>query len=89
MLKDFKKELEKNNKIHLQIKVSTKKPKTEIKDLMENNTIKINLSSPPEKGKANKELIKFLSKEFSIKENNIQIISGKTDKLKLVRITDL
>ena len=50
-------------------------------------TYKIRIKSAPEKGKANAELIKFLAKEFTTPKENIEIISGKTDRIKLIRIT--
>ena len=49
--------------------------------------IQIPKEAPPEKGKANAELIKFLSKTFNIKRDKISIISGKTDRLKLIKIS--
>jgi len=49
-------------------------------------TYKIRLKSAPEKGKANTELIKFLAKEFSVPKENIEIISGKTERIKLIKI---
>ena len=49
-------------------------------------TYKIRIKSAPEKGKANDELIKFLAKEFATPKENIEIISGKTDRIKLIRI---
>ncbi|OGJ43725.1 hypothetical protein A3I58_01720, partial [Candidatus Peregrinibacteria bacterium RIFCSPLOWO2_02_FULL_39_10] len=64
--------------------------KNEISEIIkdeEGQTIKIRIKAAPEKGKANKELIKFLSKEFSIPKQNIEIISGKTSQLKLLKIT--
>ncbi len=48
-------------------------------------TIKIRIKAVPEKGKANEELIKFLSKELSISKDQITIISGKSTQLKLIR----
>lgn len=48
-------------------------------------TIKIRIKAVPEKGKANEELIKFLSKELSIPKDQITIISGKSTQLKLIR----
>lgn len=51
-------------------------------------TYKIRLKSAPEKGKANAELIKFLSKEFNAPKENIEIISGKTERIKLIKISD-
>lgn len=49
-------------------------------------TYKIRIKAAPEKGKANAELIKFLAKEFKTQKENIEIISGKTDRIKLIKI---
>jgi len=53
---------------------------------MADGTLKIRIAAPPEKGKANTELIKFLSKHFDLPKNQITIISGKTEPLKLIKI---
>jgi len=79
---------------YLRIKVIPKSAKNEIVEIMEpchpeldsGPTIKIRIKAVPEKGKANAELIKFLSKELDVPKENISIISGKTDHLKLVKI---
>jgi uncharacterized protein (TIGR00251 family) len=51
---------------------------------LEDDTIKINISAIPERGKANKELIGFLKDKF--KASNVKIISGKGERIKLVKI---
>jgi uncharacterized protein len=48
--------------------------------------IKIKLSAPPERGKANKELINLLSKIIGIRKNEIEIISGVSSNYKKIRI---
>ncbi len=48
--------------------------------------IEIRLSEPAEKGKANAELISFLSGVFKINSRNIQIITGTTNSKKSVKI---
>lgn len=70
----------------LRIKVLPGSQKNEITQIMSDETIKIRIKAPPQRGKANKELINFLSKELSIPKNTIIIISGKFDTLKLVKI---
>lgn len=75
-----------NNNGYLRIKVIPSSPKNEITEIMDDDTIKIRITASPEKGKANQELIKFLSKELSIPKDSISIISGKTDQLKLIKI---
>jgi len=86
MLIEFKKEFKKNNNIYLRIKVNPGAYKTEIKSIMNDKTIKINISKPAEKNKANEELIKFLAKEFEINQKNVKIISGLGQRLKLIKI---
>jgi len=86
VLEDLKLALQKEKSIVLSIKVSTKMPRTKFASLMENGTLKLNVSTAPEKGKANKEIIKFFSKEFLVPKSNIEILSGKTAPLKLIKI---
>ncbi|HDH50609.1 MAG TPA: DUF167 domain-containing protein, partial [Nitrospirae bacterium] len=49
--------------------------------------LKVKLSSPPVEGRANKELIAILAKEFRIPKKNVEIIRGKRSKNKVVRLT--
>ena len=48
--------------------------------------LRITVVSIPEKGKANKELIKFLSKELDIAKSDIEIISGESNHFKKLLI---
>lgn len=50
--------------------------------------LKIRVAAPPQKGKANKELIKFLAKELNIANNDIEIIKGLTSSRKKILIPD-
>lgn len=82
---------------YLRIKVIPKSPANEVTEIMQEDTglpgqrtgeptIKIRIKAVPEKGKANAELIKFLSHELNLPKENIEIISGKNSALKLLRI---
>lgn len=48
--------------------------------------IKIKLAAVPEKGKANKELIKFISGKTGIPKKNIKIIAGEKSIYKEISI---
>ncbi|MCK5286656.1 MAG: YggU family protein [Thermodesulfovibrionia bacterium] len=48
--------------------------------------LKVKLTSSPVEGKANKELIDVLAKKFKITKNNVEIISGRTSKHKIVKL---
>ena len=65
----------------LRIKVIPSSGRTELKE--ENGRLKLYLKSPPEKNKANLELIKFFKKEFALL---VEIKSGATSREKVLRI---
>ncbi|MFA5251956.1 MAG: DUF167 domain-containing protein [Phycisphaerae bacterium] len=48
--------------------------------------LKIKISAPPEKGKANQSLIEFLAETLGVKKNAISIISGQTNPVKQVQV---
>ncbi len=49
--------------------------------------IKIKLSSAPEKGKANKELLSFVSGRTGIPRKNIKIVSGEKSNYKEISLS--
>jgi len=46
----------------------------------------VGINSPPEKGKANDELIKYLAKEMRVPRSALMIIRGETARRKTIRI---
>lgn len=86
MLEKWLVELTDKKEIYLRIKVRPSAVKSEVKEIMEDETIKIAISAPPEKGKANEELLRFLARIFDVSKNNVKIISGKSERIKLVKI---
>lgn len=70
----------------LRVKVIPRSPKTEIVGTMSDGTLKIRIAAPPEKGKANDELVRFLAGHYKVKK--VEIISGHTASLKTVRLPD-
>ena len=55
-------------------------------ELEASGRLKIFLKSAPEHNKANLELIKLLSKQLKITQNQIEIVSGGISKYKRIRI---
>ena len=70
----------------MRVKARPNAAATEIKDIMDDETVKIDVAAKPEKGKANAELIKFLAREFAVDKNNIRIIGGAGERVKLIKI---
>ena len=52
-------------------------------------SLKCYLKSAPEQGKANKELIKFLSQKLSVPSECVKILRGETSRNKSVQITSM
>lgn len=86
MLVKFKKLFRENGEIYLRVKARPSAAKTCVKEIMADETVKIDLAAAPAKGKANRELIKFLAGQFDAAAGNIKIIGGAGERLKLVKI---
>ena len=70
----------------LKIKVIPRASKNKIVGKMADGTLKIKLKALPVDGKANEELVRFLSEEFDVKKERVRIISGKTGRKKIIEI---
>ena len=55
---------------------------------VEDDKIIVGLTSKPERGKANLELIKKLAKHFKVSSSQIRIVSGLKSRRKIVEIIE-
>jgi len=69
-------------KITIKVKTDAKQDKIEEKE----GIFSVCVKERAEKGKANKKLIEILSKYFNVPKQNIEIITGKTSRNKIVEI---
>ena len=58
------------------------------KDTEGKNILKVSVTAIPEKGKANKALIRLLSKEWEIPKSSIIIIKGEMNRTKILQLPD-
>jgi len=72
----------------LNVRVIPRASRSEIVGI-ENNVLKVRLTSPPVDGAANAELIKLLAKKFDVAKSDIAIASGETSRNKRIRINNL
>ena len=75
--------------VRLQIYAQPKSSKTAWDGIIERNGstwIKLKVSSPPVDGAANKEIQKFLSKEFQAAKSNVRIVQGEKNRLKIIEL---
>ena len=71
----------------LRVKVIPKSRKSEIAGELADGTLKIRVAATPERGKANAELCSFLAREVGVPAAQVEVISGHSSPLKLVRIS--
>jgi len=76
------------NHITLAIKVTPNASKNEVLGSSE-GIWRLKIAAPADKGKANKELIEFLSKRLRIRKSDVTIIKGYTSHNKKIAITGL
>jgi len=69
----------------INVKIVPGSSKTAIAGLL-GDKLKIKVAAPPEKGKANENLIAFLADILSVKKSDITVISGLTNPIKQLRI---
>ena len=67
--------------LHLFLRVQPKASKDEFAEIL-GDRIKLRITAPPVDGKANKHLLKFLSKAFKVAKKNIILKSGETGRNK-------
>ena len=50
--------------------------------------LKLKIAAPPVEGKANKEIVLFLSKALGIPKTSVEVVHGTSGRIKLVEIPD-
>ena len=51
--------------------------------------LKVRVSAPAEKGKANKCLVEFFARKLGVKKNTVNIVSGRTSPVKQVQVLSM
>ena len=68
----------------IKVKVVPKSSKVSIEE--RGNVLHVKLTAPPDKGKANKQLIEVLAEHFGVKKSKVKILKGETSHNKVVEI---
>lgn len=69
----------------LRVKVTPNSARNSLEGF-EDGLLKVRIKAPPDKGKANEELIRFLAKTFHLSKSQIRIVSGHASRLKKLEI---
>jgi uncharacterized protein (TIGR00251 family) len=86
MLSSFKEILRREGSVTLSVRARPGASKTQIKDVLRDGSVKIDIAAVPEDNAANEELVKFLAKQFAVSRSNVSILSGAIARVKLIRI---
>ena len=70
----------------LRVKVIPRSARSQIAGELADGTLKVKVAAPPERGKANEELCRFLAEHYGVPKGAVTVISGHTSALKLVRV---
>jgi uncharacterized protein (TIGR00251 family) len=70
----------------LTVRVTPRARKSEFAGVMEDGTVRIRIQEPPVEGKANRALVRFLSKVLGIRRSQIEIVAGKKGLDKIVAV---
>lgn len=70
-------------KIFVKVKPKAKEEKVE---KIDDVNFKVQVKELPEKGRANRAVIKALADYFDVNQSEIRIVSGSTSKLKIIEI---
>jgi uncharacterized protein len=70
----------------LRVKILPRSPKTEFAGALSDGTLKIRVAAPPDRGKANDALCSFLAAHYGVPKDKVEVVSGHTATLKLVRV---
>jgi uncharacterized protein (TIGR00251 family) len=54
-----------------------------------NGALKVSVTAPPEDGRANDAVIELLAAWLGIKRRQIEIVSGATNRNKVIRVTEI
>jgi len=73
-----------DGKVSLRIKAQPGASRSEFAGLYGEEAVKIRIAAAAVEGAANKELVKFLAKQFKVPKSEIRFKSGETAKIKVV-----
>ncbi len=72
------------NSLNIQVQIQPGSSKDQIIGI-HNGRLKIKISAPPVDGKVNQNLIEFIAKALGVSKSKIEIVKGRTSRLKTLK----
>ena len=73
----------------LAVRITPRASRNEIVEIQSDGTVRIHITAPANEGKANDELIKFLSEILGAPKTHIDIVAGANGRDKLISVLDM
>jgi uncharacterized protein (TIGR00251 family) len=74
--------------VTLRIKVTARSKKNEVSGELADGTLKVHVTAPPEKGKANEQVCAVLAAHYKVPVRAVHIVTGHASPRKLIRIDE-
>lgn len=82
---ELRRKLRRDGRLVLDVKVIPRARSSEVSARMPAGMIKVRVTAPPERGKANEEVCAVLAKYLGVSKRNIEVIAGFGSRQKRVR----
>ena len=86
MLDALRDQLAREKRMDLSIRVRPGAPRSKFVSMLADGSLKIDIAEAAEGGRANLALIRFLAESFGVHRVNVEVLSGRSSRRKLVRI---
>ena len=74
--------------VEIPVRIQPKSSRDKIAGIRDGR-LKIKIAAPPVDGKANERLISFMAKTLGVPKSGVEIVNGKTSKLKTLRVAGI
>lgn len=86
MIDALKQRLKTEGSVTFRVKARPQAQTNRFRGPLGDDTFKVDVAATPEGGQANAELVRFLADEFEVNRDQVELVTGETSRLKIVRI---
>lgn len=86
MISHLKDEFRQKGTVQFYVRVRSGMAKTMVKEVMDDDSVKVHVAAIAVNGKANAELKRYLAEEFGVTKEHVKMLSGASNRVKLIRV---
>ncbi len=87
MIDSLRERLRTEGEITFRVKVRSQASVSRFRGPLGEDTFKLDIAAIPENGKANEELVRFLAETFEVSKSSVEIVTGETGRVKIIRLS--